>query len=280
MMLRPQHFCLTAAMIGLLLAPIFASAGEGPAANDKVERLAEMKRQADEYEVRLADKSGSKLTLHHDPLLRFDNPVGGVPDGIVVMWLEGKRPAVFAQVFQTADKLWIHECQSLASAGLDMSRDKALVWQPAKAAGDFRSLGDTPPLAASSTKRLSQLREMAKQFSATDDFKVRAEDTETTRNELRLLPTPVYRYSDTEQGIEEGAVFAFVHGTDPELFLVLENRRQGDSSTWHYAFAPMTCWAVDAKHQGKTVWSVPGRLGKSRPDLDYHVWIYRPQTNP
>ena len=60
------------------------------------------------------------LTLHDEPILRFSNPVSGVPDGIVVMWKDGQRPAVFAQVFQTKEGLWVHECQSLASRPAQM----------------------------------------------------------------------------------------------------------------------------------------------------------------
>jgi hypothetical protein len=123
------------------------------------------------------------------------------------------------------------------------------------------------------------MKKIAAEFSATDEFKVKLGDVETERSELRLLPTPVYRYSDEEAGIVDGAVFAFVHGTDPEMFLVLENRAEKGKSTWHYMLAPMTCWAVEARHAGKQVWSVPERL-KSQPNEDYHVWVYRPEAKP
>lgn len=249
-------------------------------ASEKSARLDEMKRQAAEYQLELAGPTPKELSLHAEPLLRFNNPVGGVPDGIVVMWKESERPAVLAQVFQTADKLWIHECQSLASAGLQMSRDGRIFWQPKDAAGKFVKLDGGPALADSPSKRLVQMRNIAKQFTASDDFKVRSTDRETTRHQLRLLPTPVYRYSDADAGVDVAAVFAFVHGTDPELFLVLEHRSEGRSAGWRYALAPMTCWAVEAERDGKLIWSVPERLGKSKPTDDYHVWIYRPQAQP
>src|SRR3954449_11128063 len=56
---------------------------------ERKERLELMKRQAAEYEVTLNAAKTAKLVLHAEPLLRFSNPVGGVPDGIVVMWKEG-----------------------------------------------------------------------------------------------------------------------------------------------------------------------------------------------
>ena len=100
----------------------------------RAETLLEMKGQAAAYQLALTDEAQSKLTLHDEPLLRFSNPVGGVPDGIAVMWKDGQRPAVFAQVFQTKEGLWVHECQSLASAGLKMEAGEKVFWQPQEAA--------------------------------------------------------------------------------------------------------------------------------------------------
>lgn len=249
---------------------------EADSSAERAERLAEMKRQAAEYTLTLADRRGTPLALHDEPLLRFDNAVSGVPDGIVAMWKEGNRPAVFAQIFQTKDGLWIHECQSIASAGLTMQRDGRTLWQPDRPAADFRVLGDAPAAGAMPGRRLSQLREIARQFSATDEFKIRASDAETTTHNLRLLPTPVYRYDDPSQGVVDAAVFAFVHGTDPEVFLCLEYRdAKAGQPGCYYALAPMTCWEVTVKRNDVVVWNVPERLGKSKPNDPYHVWVYR-----
>jgi hypothetical protein len=235
-----------------------------------------MKRQAAEYTLTLAGPSKQQLTLHDEPILRFDNAVSGVPDGIVAMWKEGQRPAVFAQVFQTKEGAWIHECQSLASTGFDMRRSEQSLWQPEKATQEFRYLSEKPDLDKSPVKRLTQMREIAKQFSATDDFKIHYSDRETTRHALRLLPTPVYRYRDASLGVAGATVFAFVHGTDPEVFLVLEYREgEGEKTGWHYALAPMTCWEVNVKHDAINVWNVQERFGKSKPNEPYHVWVYQ-----
>lgn len=238
---------------------------------ERQERLALMKQQAAEYT--LTSDGGGKLTLHDEAILRFSSPVGGVPDGIVVMWKEGERPAVFAQVFQIKDGRWLHECQSLASGGFKMQIGDQVFWQPKEPAGAFQLLPDAPAPAATAGRRLVQMKAIAAEFSAADDFKINSTDQEATRHELRLLPTPVYRYQDSESGIADGAVFAFVHGTDPEVFLVLENRTGGGKSAWHYALAPMTCWSVSAKRNEKTVWTAPERLNKSTPADPYHIWF-------
>ena len=42
---------------------------------------------------------------------------------------------------------------------------------------------------------------------------------------LRALPQPIYRYKVASSD-EDGAVFAYVSGTDPELLVVIESRNR------------------------------------------------------
>jgi hypothetical protein len=256
---------------------VFAEDQPGKDDAERKERLELMKQQAAEYSVTLNADTPSKLALHEEPILRFSNPVGGVPDGIVVMWKDGARPAIFAQVFQIKSGEWLHECQSIAVAGLTMQLGDTTRWQPKAGASEFRPLADAPAAAETPGRRLIQLKALAARFAASDDFKISSTDKETTRHELRLLPTPVYRYDDNLADIRDGAAFAFVHGTDPEVFLILENRpASAGKDTWHYALAPMTCWGVEARLDGKEVWRVPERLGNSTPTDSYHVWKFVP----
>lgn len=274
--LRYPNTFATVAVLAIACNCAIAEETEISEDKGRQERLAQMKQQAAEYKLTLND-SGQVLILHDDPVLRFSNPVGGVPDGIVVMWKDGKRPAVFAQVFQLKDGRWLHECQSLAMSGFKMQTGDHTFWQPKEPAADFRPLPEAQPPARAATRRLVQMKSLAAEFTAADDFKISSTDQETTRHELRLLPTPIYRYQDESTGITDGAVFAFVHGTDPEVFLVLECRTEKDGkSGWHYTLAPMTCWAVSVRHQDRAVWSAPERLNKSTPADPYHIWFHRP----
>lgn len=266
----------TLAALAALALAFSRAAAEDPQPTDakaREERLTLMKQQAAEYELTLAGAK-RQLTLHDEPVLRFSNPVGGVPDGIVVMWKDGQRPAVFAQVFQIKDGRWLHECQSLSLSPFQMQAGEKVFWQPKAAAEAFRKLDGAPAPAATAGRRLIQMKALAAEFTAADDFKISSTDQETTRHELRLLPTPVFRYEDKEAGIADGAVFAFVHGTDPEVFLVLENRSTAGQSDWQYTLAPMTCWSVSVQRNEREVWSVPERLNKSTPADLYHVWFH------
>ncbi|MCG8652736.1 MAG: hypothetical protein MI861_23050 [Pirellulales bacterium] len=238
-----------------------------------------MFEQAEVYEVLTESDALRQLKLHPRPLIRFNNLVSGVPDGIIVMWTDGVRPAVLAQVFQLKDKRWLHEVQSMAANPLTMRDTKSnkVVWHPREPGLTWQRLEDVVVRGETDTIRLRQMKKIAADFTAVDKFQVSADDTARSPYSLRLLPNPLYRYSDDKRGVVDGAVFAFVHGTDPEMFLLLEAKKtEGGAKTWRYALAPMTCWAIDAQYNGQPVWSVPERLNKSTIDGNYHVWVFDP----
>lgn len=263
-------FCLCIA------GPLWA-ADDAAAADDdgSTARLEFMVESAGQYRVTASDDDSKLLELHPEPLLRFNNTVSGVPDGILVLWKLRERPAAFAQVFQVKEGIWIHEGQSIAPFPLRFSLNGDVKWAPREAAPAMKSLDDESAPAETPSARLRQMRRLAERFAGTDDFKISPTDAEAERNELRMLPTPVYRYAEPDEGIIDGAVFAFVHGTDPEMLLILE-ARDGDQPDWRYTLAAMTCWAVQGQLDGEEVWTSPERFGTSTVNGPYHVWGYQP----
>jgi hypothetical protein len=256
-------------ILALLCAPLFAQSE--PIPDDPEERLEALTRSVKDYVI-TTDKA-AKLEAHEKPLLRFNNTVGGVVDGVVMMWTDGGRPAVLGQVFVIKSGYWLHEFQSTAASPLVLKRkvDESIPWQPREAGVSFQPVPNAPPPAATRVLRLTQMKELARRFKATEDFRVRAGDKETTQYELRVLPNAVYRYPE-KTAVEDGAVFAFVHGTDPEVVLLLE----ATDDKWQFACAPLTCWAVQMNYDDKPVWSVEEQLQKSTKDTPYHIWGFKP----
>lgn len=270
-------------MVAVLLAGVTARGDEPdetPTTGEKekqlaAERLEFMMNSVRDFQVVPDDDQAARWQLYPKPLLRWSNPVGGVPDGVIVMWTDGDRPAVLAQVFPTKDGYWIHECQSVALRPFVMRDRGRVLWQPRQATGEFKPIEGASPPAETKVKRLAQMRALAREFAAFDDFKINTTDQETTRHELRLMTNPLYRYDIEKEGVIDAAVFAFTLGTDPELFVLLEARENRDGSrTWEYALAAMTCWAVEVKHQGKSVWQAPERLQNHSVNNGYHVWVF------
>ncbi len=78
------------------------------------------------------------------------------------------------------------------------------------------------------------------------------------------MPSPLFRYKTDRRDLVDGAVFAFVQGTDPEVVLVLEARRADAKVQWQYALTRRSMLALEAKLDGETIWSV--KHGAGAPD--------------
>lgn len=185
---------------------------------------------------------GSESTsfeLKTDPLLRYTDPVreflGG---GQLHLILDGKRPVAACSIWLHRQReATIREFATLADEGLICrNADGDVVWQPQPAEVLFVPLKDARDPASAAPRRLSQMRAAARRFSATFFRRLDGDAAE-----LRLLPQPVYRFSDAADGITDGAVFAFVQSTDPDLLLMIAARTDPDSGepVWTYSVARM-----------------------------------------
>ena len=75
--------------------------------------------------------------------------------------------------------------------------------------------------------------------------------------QLRLLPQPLVRYQSPERGVIDGAIFALVwKGTDPEILLILEDRKEKSGEAWKFALARFNFRDLGVKHRGKEIWRV------------------------
>jgi len=161
------------------------------------------------------------------------------------------------------------EFHSLTEGPATAERDGHAEWSPVRAGVEFRPVPGAPAPANTPAGRLRQLRAMAVEFSA------KKTDRKALTRPLRLLTQPVYRYESTDTS---GALFAFVEGCDPEVFLLIEARAGQTGRTWHYALARMNSVEFDVAHRGREVWSVsviPWTQARN-PREPYTLIIFRP----
>jgi hypothetical protein len=243
---------------------------------DKAEaaaRLDFMKRSVTVYEIGRGEKQ-VPLKLLADPVLRWTNPVSNIPDGALFLWVDPEgRPQIAAQVFIAAGTkdLWLHEFSSLSEESLNATRDGATRWKPRKPGIEFKKVeGASIPDPDSAVRRLTQMRNIAQQFKADDDFEGKS------RWELRLLAKPVHRFGQENSDLLDGALFAFAHGTDPEVLVAIEARRSDGKYEWYYGLAPMTAYAVKISSREREIWSAPFRKNPHQPDEPFLVIEYRP----
>ena len=239
--------------------------GEEPAAESRNRDLALQltTQSAKDYRFQLTTPAaasdpprGDDIVLRAQPILRWSNPERGEIYGNVFLWTQNGRPTVAGSLFKwySPHQHMSHEFHSLATTGLTAKRGDEPVWTVEAPGVTYAVIPEAPAVADSAAARLTQMRQLSRQFSA------RATQRDGQPSDLRLLTQPVYRYElKPEQGrgedLLDGGLFCFVEGTDPELWLLLEARRgkAPAAPAWHYAVARMNSITVEVQHQDKVV---------------------------
>lgn len=230
--------------------------------------------EAAEYVVKLASRPQEALVLEKDAALRWDNPARTGEDGALFIWMLGGRPQLIGTIFTYRFKDTLsrkHELHSLAEGPLAAEFRGKLAWSPAKPGVVFQPVKGAPPPADNPRQRLSQMKALARDFAAsmTDD------NGETYQ--LRLLAQPLIRYEPKDKAVQDGTLFAFSLGTDPEALLLLESRAQADGWQWQFAFARFHYIELKATHDGQAVWTAPPLAGITNLELggaEYRDSIY------
>jgi hypothetical protein len=191
---------------------------------------------------------------------------------MMVVWADRGRPEAFASIYPWEGYLH-HEFGSLSRSARLVARDKGNVfWAPAVAGVEFKPVPDAPPPAETPAARLRQMKSIAERFKAT---MTGWKGDNSDREELRLLPRPLFRYDVKEAkgsgpAILDGALFAFVMGTDPEAVMLLEAVGPENEAAWQYAFARATSGGLEAKLGSAVIWTAekyPVNRGSTAPQI-------------
>jgi len=244
-------------MISSLLLWLALVAADPPAASPKaVERLQSLHlEEAKKWQMFMDEGRQTKATLVEKPAYVWTNPTrSGGQNGAVYVWTHRGRPVVVGSIFshpEQGHRMVCHEFHSLADGTLLPERGPDdQTWQP-KAPVPLLSLPDAPVPESSAARRLIQMRSLAREFTA------HSIDYQQERWQLRLLGQPLYRYDKPEGDVVDGTLFAFVTsaGTDPEVIVVLETRKIGQSLAWYYRAIRFSDSNLYVQHSGKEVWS-------------------------
>jgi hypothetical protein len=208
--------------------------------------IKELLEQATEWYDVLPDAQ-AKEPLRLRIVQSWQNPVRTQTGaGVVAIWTSHGRPEAMASIFQWDNDI-CHEFVSLSRSNKLIARDKSdVLWSPKTAGVEFHDVPEAPVPAAKGAARLRQMKTIADRFAARLPDRNIDDGNQVV---LRLLPTPLYRYDleESENGagtLKDGAMFAFVMGTDPEVILLLEAVEREGKMAWQYAFARATGWGA------------------------------------
>lgn len=244
---------ISAALLTLWLAA-GAQAGEGDSTIDveAEQQEAAVATQAQVGRLQLYSAGSEEpLDAPADSILKWSNPDVGRVYGNVYVWTRQGRPLAAASIYR-----WFHpyrsltiELASLSESPLHAQHDDRPVWDARTGGMTWRKLPGDPP-AGSRTLRLIQMKRGISRFEAT--LVDERTDLQGVNRVLRPLATPIYRYPEGSSPID-GAVFAFVVGTDPELLLVIE----AADDAWRYGLARMNRDALSVALDDAEVESYP-----------------------
>src|SRR5262249_16913633 len=149
---------------------------------------------------------------------------------------------------------------TLSGDTLTGTRGGQILWSTRGAGLTWRPIPGAAPPAAKAPERLKQLRSLAREFRV-------VMQTNQNPTELRLLGQPAYPYGPETLG----AMFAFVVTTDPDAWLLIEERPNNNTPAWYYAFARMNSLELIARHHDVEVWQAPRDLEYTDPAKSYFV---------
>ncbi len=250
------------AFVSLALTTLIAAADDQPAAKpagDDVEKeraqaaLELCRRGAKEYRLCLEDANRTELELRPDPVLRWSNPSVGSIHGGVFVWMHQGRPLAVASIFKwyvPRDEMRF-EVQSLSAEPLVGFLGKKEMWRSSRAGLEYQRVPGAAAPAATAPARLAQMRTISGAF-ATEQ----TDRDDGSKRQMRLLTQPVVRYASKPQDVIDGGMFAFVHGTDPEVLLMLEAQETKTGPAWFYALARMNSTAFKVTYKDNEVWAV------------------------
>ena len=222
---------------------------------------------------------GVALDNPKEPVLRWTNPAAGRVYGNTYVWLQNGRPAAAGCLFRNFHPYdsFNGELVALSGTKLVATRDDKVMWHP-RDEWKWHPLPGAAAPAATPTQRLVQLKGLAGEFAVEllDTRNVPRGEDQTPR----LLPRPLYRYDAGQARALDGALFAFVLGTDPELLLLIETDTAAAKPEWRFGVGRMNRDTIRLKRKGETVWEAASFREHKPEDPYYFFGLPRKEPKP
>lgn len=208
--------------------------------------------------VRVTDGEQTQCTMVEASVLNWSDSARH-PDLIVPgttwIWHDNGCPMFVGEIYGRVDSVgtWTLLVCNLSPEQLRCSDDRIQMTLTSSYYAPKEIVG-SPVVAETESDRTSQMKRLAERFDAHQFWE--------ERFELRLLPKPIYRYKDAEAGIIDGGVFALVHGTNPEVLLLIEaHSNDVGAPSWKVGFGSLAGARCVVRLDEKEYWTCPKYTG-------------------
>lgn len=216
-------------------------------------------------------KDDSAIELVPEPVMRYSDEPRFIPNAAMWIWLKNARPVAIQKVeVNNFNKLplWTICWASLSEELITARWSDSSSFETTTPGWNFKPVSNVAAPAAKETARNLQLRAIARRFSGQVVSFLNGD-----RVELRLMPRPIFEYSDPDTKLPVGAIFGLAsNGTNPTLLVAVEARQSGDGQLrWVHAHSRLTSEAGHLKLDDTTIWEFEA---KPPPPKDLDNWTY------
>lgn len=217
------------------------------------EKLDFYRRRLREYRLVVDGRNDKPCELIDDPLTQWDNPISQNGDGLMFLWTDRGRPVVLMNChFNFPTQYWGRVFVSLTNRPIEMRHGDQPFWKPRPSGSVFKLLDDAKPPSDKASARLVQMRNIAKEFQVICNWGGK----DKADWQMRLLPTPLYRYQALDEGVVDGAMFGYLQ-SGPEAVLLVEARQTPTGLEWHYSASRCTTYRIRFARHDTTVAEFP-----------------------
>ena len=248
----------TAISLGALFLFISTCRGDEKNEQRRAQLLTQMRSLAEQTTVKFA-KSERRIEFVKNPVFRYDDQPRRIIDATIWVWTVAGRPVAFQKIEAmhhagTDAPEWCHCFASASPDLLSVAWRDGPPFRSTEPGISFRPVPDAPAVAGGSAQRKRQARELVRGFTA----RILLDPGKKMSDELRLLTTPIFEYSDPKTKEFQGAVFGFAtNGTNSGLLVLVEARGEPDRPVWHFSPARLTACGVTLAYRDKKVWEAP-----------------------
>lgn len=190
-----------------------------------------------------------------EPLIRYSDQPRAIRDATMWCWCHKGRPvALFKTQMVGGDEnkwTWLDSLYSLSRELIEVQWADGHHFASRQPGLKLSAVPVGSEPADKPRQRLQQMKDLAGRFEFT------ILPSEGNKQEMRLLPRPLYRYSAPDEGLIDGALFGFTtNGTNPDAVLAIELVRSAEiAGAWQYGMAQLTTGGLSARWDGREVWS-------------------------
>jgi len=241
---------------------VWISADEPSVDTSTVERQALLKEMRSAVAaIKVNEKVGDQshpAKLVEEPIFRYSDEQRFIRDAAMWVWTEHGRPVSVMKLerygFPDPARRWLFNVGSVSPNLLTVTWPFDRKFESKKPGLSFQPLTGGPEIAESKAARLIQLKQLVRRFAATMTGGA-ADDAKT---EMRLLPTPLFRYASPHAEIADGALFGLsATGTNPDAIVAVQWRGEGKTARWEFGITGTTNGGLQVRLDDQPVWSQP-----------------------